>query len=814
MDSHTLRVLEFDKIIGFLKTYASSTGGRKRCQSLQPLPELDRVQRLLREVTEMRSVLAVHGYIPISGVQDIERPLARSLISDFYLEPRELLDIKETLDVARTIKGFFSGIEETCPLLHGLTRNIIPLPSIESRIRTSIAPDGEILDTASPELAQIRSRLKSLRTSILSTLERMLGEESLQHAFQDDFVTIRNNRYVVPVRTDSKTAVAGVVHDQSQSKATFFIEPFAVVNQNNELQILRQEEMYEIIRVLTELTRMVSVSHDDILADLYLLEELDVIHARALFSKELNACEPGLNSAGVIELTACRHPILLARYIEEPAPEAPDPAAESAEETAPQGRWEFNRPGITPIELVKNETTSTLVITGANAGGKTVALKTLGLFTLMAQAGMHIPVKEGSRLCVYESIWADIGDEQNIEASLSTFSAHVVRIDHMLQQAAPSSLVLLDELGSGTDPAEGAALALSILDYLRERGCFTVVTTHLNLLKTYAYHHKDVQNVSVEFDPVTLNPLYSLVYGKPGLSNALAIARHLGMSERILQRADQYVQDSDREIIKLIQGLEKTQQELHDEQQQMRSLKEKARSYEQLTLGLMDALKSGKERLLKDFEMQARKLLKESEQELMKIIDEKKKKIYVRSGTDKEEFQQVKKKLYDQFPRTAVQREPVEHLSVGQAVRVSSLQKNGIVASLDEESRKAEVVVGTMKIKALFSDLEKVREQAQHKDGPQARKKAPFIQEPSGQAASKVNVIGMRVDEALPAVDKAIDQALLYSVDRLEIIHGVGTGRLMKAIREHVKEHPYVASFAPGDAAAGGAGVTVVEIKG
>jgi len=813
MESHTLRVLEFDKILGFLKTYASSPGGRKRCESLEPLPEQARVERLLREVSEMRSVLDVHGYIPISGVQDIERPLSRSLISDFYLEPRELLDIKETLDVARTLKGFFSGLEETCPLLHAITRNIISLPDIESRIRVSIAPDGEMLDTASPELAQIRGRLKSLRASILNTLERMLGEESLQHAFQDDFVTIRNNRYVVPVRTDSKTAVAGVVHDQSQSKATFFIEPFAVVNQNNELQILRQEETYEIIRILTELTRLVSGSHDEILADLHLLEELDVIHAKALFSKALKAREPVLNSAGTIELKQCRHPILLAHYIEEPVPEAEEPAADGSEEAVKKGRWEFNRFGITPIDLTKHEHTSTLVITGANAGGKTVALKTIGLFTLMAQAGMHIPVNDGSRLCVYESIWADIGDEQNIEASLSTFSAHVVRIDHMLQLAATSSLVLLDELGSGTDPAEGGALALSILDYLRERGCFTVVTTHLNLLKTYAYHHKDVRNVSVEFDPITLKPLYSLVYGKPGLSNALAIARHLGMSEQVLDRANQYVQDADREIIKLIQGLEKTQKELHDEQLQIHALKEQARAYEQRTLELMNALKSGKELLLKNFETQARKLLRESEQELMKIIDGKKKKIYLRPGQDKEEFQQVKKKLYDQFPKTAVQREAVDHLTIGQQVRVSSLQKNGIVSSLDEEARKAEVMIGTMKIKASFSDLEQVREQEQHQSGPQQRK-APCIQEPSGQAVNKVNVIGMRVDEALPAVDKAIDQAMLHSVDRLEIIHGVGTGRLMKAIREHVKDHPYVASFAPGDAAAGGAGVTVVEIKG
>ncbi len=813
MDEHSLRVLEFDKILTFLQSYAASPGGKKKCATLTPLNSQHHISELLKEVTEMKGVLEEYGYIPIQGVQDIAGAVERSRINNFYLEPLELLHIQETLDVARAIKSFFFGLSEICPHLYGITEQIIPLPDIEGRIRQSISPQGEMLDTASPELAQIRARIKSLRNRILHILDRMVTDEALKHVFQEDLITIRNNRYVVLVRTDSQSAVPGVVHDQSQSKATFFIEPFPVVNLNNELQISRQEETFEIIRILTELTGLVNAFQGEILLDLETLERIDLIYAKGLFSQSLQACEPVLDTHGLVHLRQCRHPILLAQFVPAKTPENPAALQETADEKVPRGHWEFNRPGIVPIDLVKEAETSTLVITGANAGGKTVALKTLGLFTLMAQAGLHIPVSEGSRLCVYETICADIGDEQNIEASLSTFSAHVVRIDQIIAQAHGASLVLLDELGSGTDPSEGAALALGILDFLRESGCFTVITSHLALLKTYAYLNSDVQNVSVEFDQHTLKPRYQLVYGLPGLSNAFAIARHLGMSEKILERANQYRENSDRQILKLMEGLERSQQEIHAQEQEIKEIKERALEYEKKAQAFLENIKNGKDRILKEFEQNARQLLKESEQELMKIIDAKKKKIYIRPGQEKEELLQVKKKLYEQFSKTAQNKEPIEHLSAGQVVRVSSLKKNGIVASVNEAEQKAEVMIGTMKVKAAFSDLEQVQERTEKEPAVPARKHTA-VQKPSGQPVSKVTVVGMRVDEALPVVDKAIDQALLHGADKLEIIHGVGTGRLMKAIREHLKDHGCVSSFVSGEATAGGAGITVVEIKG
>jgi DNA mismatch repair protein MutS2 len=509
-----------------------------------------------------------------------------------------------------------------------------------------------------------------------------------------------------------------------------------------------------------------------------------------------------------VELLQCRHPILLSQFIE-----AKQQEDEDKDEKEIQGHWEFKRTGVVPVDLTVDQGTTTLIITGANAGGKTVALKTLGLFTLMAQAGMHIPVQEGSTLAVYDSIFADIGDEQKIEDSLSTFSAHIVQIDQILKRATPSSLILLDELGSGTDPSEGSALALGILDYLRERGSSTVVTTHLNLLKTYAYQHNDVKNVSVEFDPISLKPKYNLMYGTPGISNALAIARNLGMDEKILARANHYLTDSDKQIVELIQGLERTQEDILKEKETIKEAKNRAQAYETKAKEFLDTIKNRKEKILKEFEQEARKLLRESEEELMQIMKNKKRRIrLVRPDEGKNEFLNVKKKLYDRFPKTAYDKEAVEHLKVGQVIRVSHLQKNGIVASVDEEAKKAEVVIGTMRIKTTFQDLELPKGQEQKQQISKAPR--PFIfQQPLAESLQKVNVIGMRVDEALPIVDKTIDQAIVQGINKIEIIHGKGTGRLMKAIREHLKDHRWVASFKSGDIAKGGTGITIVEIK-
>jgi DNA mismatch repair protein MutS2 len=821
MDIHSLRVLEFNKICEFLKTFAASPGGKRQCETLMPSPNSEDVESLLKETTEMRQAIELNGCLSLSGIHDIRGAVERSRIQNFYLEQTFLLQIRETIETANTTKIFFSGLKETCPRLFQITDNIITLQEIDTRIKKCISSQGEIFDNASPQLAEIRSHLKKLRLNIIRTLEQMINDENISYAFQDDFITLRNNRYVIPVRSDSKTVVPGVVHDQSQTKATFFIEPLSVVNLNNELQILRKEEYYEEIRILTELTKLVYEYGDEILTDLQIMERIDVIHARALFSRALNAEEPDINSEGIIELRQCRHPILLSQFIEDENIVEEEGEEKLPEEKEIKGHWEFNRPGVVPVDLIKGKTTSALIVTGANAGGKTVAMKTLGLFALMTQAGMHIPAEQESRIPVYDTVFADIGDEQNIEASLSTFSAHMSQIKSIVSNVSSSSLVLLDELGSGTDPSEGGALAVAILDFLKDCSCFTVITTHLNILKTYAYNNADVENVSVEFDPVTLKPTYNLVYGVPGISNALAIANNIGIPEEILKRAAGYIDESDKQIVELIHGLEKTQKEISEEKRALQEIKHLTRKYQKAAENLFESIKSQRGKILKNIENSARKLLRESEEQLTKLIREQKRTRIIRpeeslkhTEESRETFFQIKKRLYEQFPRTASSREKVEHLEVGQPVKVHHLQKNGVVVSVNIEARKAEVAVGSMRVKAGFQELELIKDQNQPL---QKRAKKPsrsyYHSETTSVTVKNINVIGMRVDDALPVVDKAIDNAILQGADTVEIIHGRGTGRLMKAIHEHLKDHQYVNRFESGDASKGGTGVTIVHLK-
>ena len=816
MHAHCLKVLEFDRIREFLESFAASPGGRLACRSLAPQSEETHVAELLRETTEMRDELDLHGSLPLSGIHDIRKNLEHARITNFYLEPKLLLEISDTLETADMLQKYFAGLADTRPLLHAVTQGIAPLGHITRRIQASISRQAELSDTASPALADIRGQIKKLRSAIIRSLEHMLVDVHLDAAIQDDFITLRNSRYVIPVRSDSKNSIPGVVHDQSQSKATFFVEPLSVVNQNNELQGLRKDEYYEEIRILTELTGLIALSSPEIRANLKIAERLDLIHAKALFASAIVASCPELNSAGVIRLVGCRHPMLLARFIEDPAPAGDDVA-----QRAPTGSWVFDRSAVVPVDCLKSPKSSTLIITGANAGGKTVAMKTIGLFVLMAQAGMHIPVAPHSTLAVFDSVFADIGDEQNMETSLSTFSAHMGRIKDIVREVSASSLVLLDELGSGTDPSEGGALAVAILDYLRGRGCTAIVTTHLNILKTYAYSRDDVENVSVAFDPSTHKPSYSLVYGVPGFSNAIAIARSIGIPDEILNSAGGYLEGADRQVAELIHGLEKTQTELSKQKEVLGNVISLGQKYHNAAESLHDSLHSQREKILKNFETASRKLVRQSEDELMKILKEQKKRTLIRPEEDfkadeaaRSAVGEIKKKLYEQFPKKTEKVEAVDQLAPGDSVLVMNLNKKGIVVSADNAAKKAEVAIGAMRVKTGFHELAAAPASGPVGKSPAQKKNGSAAPAASGPAYTrKVTVIGMRVEEALPVVDKAIDTALIEGADAIEVVHGRGTGRLMAAIHEHLKNNPYVAGFAPGGSETGGSGLTIVQIK-
>jgi len=811
MDEHVCKVLEFDKICTFLENFAQSPGGRRLCRATKPCTLLKSVQRLQQETTEMRSEIEASGPLAFGGVQDIKSDVQRTHIQNFNLDSQKLLQIAEMLETSATIKSFFSGLEDKAPVLFQHTATLTPLHTLVSRIYTCISDRGDILDTASKQLADLRRHMRSLHSNILRSLEKYHQDVDLSFALQDDFITMRNNRFVIPVRSDRRAAIQGVIHDQSQTKATFFIEPLETLELNNTLQITQKDIAREEIRILNELTLAVQQQESEILSNLAILEELDAIHARALLSRAMTARPAKNDNEKTITLKNCRHPILSARFI--PSDTAIEPVQTNK---TPSGIWVFDRTDVVEIEVIKKPIINILVITGANAGGKTVALKTLGLFILMHQSGMHLPVGPGAHVAHYNSLFADIGDEQNIESSLSTFSAHMERIKDVVTSATSQSLVLLDELGSGTDPAEGGAIAAAILDHLRALGCTTMVTSHLNQLKAYAHTYEDSENVSVEFDPDTHRPLYRLTYGLPGFSNALSMARNIGLPESILTAAKSHAGQADNYVAKLVHTLEHSQHVLLEKQKKLSELQEQNRELIHSSRRLFKTMHDRRDRFLKKFEENCRTLMSESENRLRSIIKQHRRQLRQASAAPPDanpmgEIHKVKHELYSRFLPKTQMLECLEHVDSGQRVKIVSLKKTGIVVNVDTVARRAEVDIGSMRVKVGFQDLTTAgTHEKKIKRPPQ-----PHVQSQKATETSfekKINVIGLRVAEALPLIDKTIDTAMLQGANILEIIHGRGTGRLMRAIHEHLQDHIQVARLIS-DPNHSNSGITRIELK-
>jgi len=812
MDEHVFRVLEFDKVRTFLESFAQSAGGRLLCRTTKPSTIQAHVQQLQQETTEMRSEIDNSGPLALGDVHDINCVVQQTRIQNFHLDQQQLLHVAEMLETAATIKSFFAGLQEKTPAIVQRTEALTPLHSLISRIRTCISASADILDTASGHLADLRRQMRSLHANIIRGLEKYLHDVDLNFAVQDDFITTRNNRFVIPVRSDRRASIPGVVHDQSQSKATFFIEPLEILELNNTLQLTQREITHEEIRILNELSLEVQQQEAEILSNLIILEELDVIHARASLSRALaaNPALPGKECA--ISLKNCRHPILSARFLPAAIDTEPD-----LENKIPPGSWVFDKPTVVEIDIIKKPGINTLVISGVNAGGKTVALKTLGLFILMHQSGMHLPVDPEGRIAHYESLFADIGDEQNIEACLSTFSAHMKRIKDLVMAATARSLVLLDELGSGTDPAEGGALAAAVLDHLRVLGCTTMVTSHLNLLKTYAYTHDDAENISVDFDSNTHRPLYRLVYGLPGFSNALSIARNIGIPESILQAAGSYAGKANQQVSDLVHTLEHSQHVVLEKQTHLSEMNEHSTVIRNSCKRLLESMQSRRDSFLRKFEETGRALLHDSENSLRSIIKQHRRQLRQLPETRYDahargQIQQIKQKIYQQFLPTSPAAQTLDHVEPGQTVTVNSLKKSGKVAFVDTVARRAEIDIGAIRVKAGFHELSMAGPCSKKPHNPH-RPGAPLPQAAGPSFEKQLNVIGLRVAEALPLIDKSIDTAVIQGADMVEIIHGRGTGRLMRAIHEHLKDHIQVSGLSTDSKDPGCSGVTRVVIK-
>ncbi|MDH4264025.1 MAG: endonuclease MutS2, partial [Deltaproteobacteria bacterium] len=591
MEERALRVLEFHRFVQTLKDYASSEVGQNLCLTLGPSREQGEVETLLRQAAEASAILQEEGDIPMEGVHEVRPLFARIHPEGTCLLPAEFLSLRSTLGAAGRIKQFVSNTRVHHPQLQQWMEEIPEFKNLYAELQSALGPRGEILDAASPELQRLRKEISRVRNRIRNALEALWEQENLRKIFQDQIVTLRNERYVVTIKSEFKNILPGIIHDQSQSRATYFIEPFSTVEENNELNLLLKDEKEEERRVLFRLTVLVRERAGEIIRAVEILGRLDLVMAKAKYARAMKGTIPLLNEQGYWRLTHARHPLI-------------EPQA------------------VVPIDLHLDNGKSTLVITGANTGGKTVALKTLGLLTLMAQCGIPIPAAEGSEVAVFRNIFADIGDEQSLQENLSTFSAWVQTAARIVKAADKSSLILLDEVGGGTDPGEGAALTMALIDTLRERGAKTVVTTHLHLLKAYGAHHPDLMNVSVEFDVGTLRPTYRLIYGRPGESYALPMAEKWGFPPELVRKAKGYLGEGDRQIIQLLQSLEQTQREMDIKRQEWDRRQQEAEAAREEAEAVRQRTEKETENILTSTREEAQTLVRQAKEDLRGLINE------------------------------------------------------------------------------------------------------------------------------------------------------------------------------------------------
>ncbi len=784
MNDRSLKLLEYHYLLNILKEYCTSPLGRKRCEALRPSQDLPSIQTRLTEVMELKKILETKGEIPLGGLKDIEGLFSKLEIEGSVLEVQELLEVYHQIILCKELKRFFQKLDDVkVPHLQEKISRLSYQKPLEKMILQTISTKGEILDRASAGLLDIRQRLGEVREKVKGVLESLLRRGDLQSIFQEQLITLRSGRYVVLIKSDSERRLEGIIHDHSQSRMTYFFEPLQVVSINNEINVLIGEEKEEEYRILAGLTDQVREERQTLRNDFELLGELDLLLAMARLSSRLKGIYPLLNEEGRIEMKDARNPLLALQREDR----------------------------VVPVTLRMGGGKKVLIISGANAGGKTVALKTLGLLTLMVQSGLPIPVAEGSHVGIFRDIFAVIGDEQNIEENLSTFSSHLLHVNQILENAGPHSLILLDELGVGTHAQEGCALAMGFLDRFRESGASAVITTHFDRLKAYGYLHPDVENVAVEFDEKTMEPRYRLSYGSSGLSNAFLIAEKLGISEKVLEAARLHRDGSGEEIAHVLSALERLKREAEKEKRQASEMREEARLEHERLKKILEAIKDRRLKIYAQAEERARKAVQKVEEALKEwAVHRKEEKIPL--SLQRKEIQDIRERFLPSLRKKGRPAIP-GGLRVGERVRIESLRSTGILTEVKEPLNRVEVLTDKAKVKAPLSEIvqalpdEDDEEKKRIPEGPALLKGA--VDGPSSQ----LNVIGLTVEDALPKVDKFIDQALLHGLERVQIIHGVGSGRLRDAIGRYLSGHRAVKSLSSGEAMKGGRGLTIVELK-
>jgi DNA mismatch repair protein MutS2 len=784
MHEKSLVTLEYPKIIARLVDEAAFSASKDLARELTPSPHPAEARRRLDYTTEARRLLDLRPDVGVRGARDI-RPQVAAAMREATLAPENLLDVLATVRASAYLGRLMRRQDEGLPLLGALARDLPERPQLESRIGESIGEDSTVLDSASPALRRIRSELRTAQQRLQDRLGTLVNE--FRGALQEGLITQRGGRYVLPVRAEARSQVRGIVHDQSSSGATLFVEPLVIVEMNNRIRELEAEERHEVERILRELSELVAADAPYLTLAVELLAEIDLHLAKARYASLTRAGVPKITENGTLRLRQARHPLLTGKVV--------------------------------PLDFWLNRETWMVVITGPNTGGKTVALKTVGLLCLMAQAGMHIPAEDSSELPVYENIFADIGDEQSIEQSLSTFSSHLSRIVEILRDATPRSLVLLDELGAGTDPTEGSALARAILTHLLEAHIATVATTHYSELKVFAHDRPGVTNASVEFDVETLSPTYHLSIGLPGRSNALAIAARLGLGEDIIQRAREYVGTAGVEMENLLEGLQSERAAAADERFQLSMERAEAEHQRREAQRQREEAEAERTRILNDARAQARREVEAVQAELARLRKQARNPNLSedRLASLRERARRLEGRT---SPAQAPARSPVAApedereegvLAVGDTVYVRSMGQRGELLSAPDAKGEAEVQVGSLKLRVNASDLDRLsKRQARSNEAPP--RIATPTRSPEEAPELQLDLRGWRVEDALEEVETYLDNAALAGLSFVRLLHGKGTGALRQAIRQQLARSPLVKSFASAAPNDGGDGVTIVTL--
>lgn len=778
--------LELNKIINIVEKYCVTEVGKTKIKSIEPSFNSLVVSHLLSETSQTINLVNESGFMPISQIDDFEH-ISKTLASNLSLSCSALLSVGHILKTSRELKKYFTERQDISKYdnIENYFNNLYTNQTLEDRIFRSILDENTISDDASSELKSIRRKKQAIESSIKETLNKMI-HSSYSKYVMDALVTIRNDRYVIPVKIEYKDNVKGFVHDTSYSGSTVFIEPMSVFDMNNKVQDLQIEENIEIERILKDLTDSIYPVRQNIEQTVESIGDLDMLSAKAKFSLDFNCTEPTINHEKEIDLRQARHPLI-------------------------------DKTKVVPVSIEIGKNYTSLIITGPNTGGKTVCLKTTGLLCLMAYIGLHIPVADGSSICVFDRVFADIGDEQSIQESLSTFSSHMLNIVDIYNHATENSLILVDELGSGTDPVEGANLAISILEYFHNLGAITLATTHYPEIKNYALITDGFENASSEFDIENLKPTYKLLVGIPGKSNAFAITKRLGMPDSILEKAQSLMDTDNISIEELIKNIYDDKVTIEKEKEKITKNSNQIDQLRKQLEAEHSSVSNRENDIIEKARIQAREILLDAKKEASSIISELNE---IADSANLKTANNARNKLnkdiqdtYSQvnFDDNSNEEKPNIVVQIGMKVHVKTLDQDGVVLSNPNKSNEVQIQIGSMKTNVKVSNLEILKKENTKSNNQYSKVSSNRLK--AKIASTEINVIGQTVDEAIFVVDKFLDDAALSHIQVVRIVHGKGTGKLREGIHQFLRKHPHVNNFRMGTFGEGEMGVTVVELK-